>query len=92
MALKIKPDHYRHLRGQFKSLTATEIRAAVAHARSLDVSNAAKDKYIRTTLLRRRVSQEWIKQHLRPYLSDTNIDNALKKIAHQERIPSCQPT
>jgi len=90
MALKIKAEHYRHLRGQFKSLTAGEIREAVSKARSLDVSDIAKDKYIRTALLRRRVSSAWIEQHLRPYLSDTHIDSALKKIAHEERIPSCQ--
>lgn len=91
MALKIKAEHYRHLRGQFKSLTGGEIRHAVAQAKTLDISDAAKDKYVRLTLLRRRVSSDWIDHHLRPYLNDTHIDSALKKIAYEERIPSCQP-
>ncbi|GEK52387.1 hypothetical protein [Vreelandella venusta] len=90
MALKIKAEHFRHLHGQFKSLTSAEIRDVVNKAKSLDVSDAAKDKYIRSTLLRRRVSLNWLQDNLYPYLSDLQIDNALKKITREERIPTCQ--
>lgn len=89
MALKIQSQHYRHIAGQFKSLTNSEIRETVENAKSLDISDESKNNRIRHDLMARRVSSAWISDNLYPYMNDSHLDSALKKIAKEEGIPQC---
>ena len=87
MALKIKPQHYRHILGQFKTLTIKEVRDEVKHAKSLNVAPALANKRVRHNLMKRRISSSWIAENLYPYMNDSHLDSALKKIVKEVEIP-----
>jgi|AntRauTorcE11897_2_1112592.scaffolds.fasta_scaffold57339_2 hypothetical protein len=76
--LKIKHAHYAHLKAMVESLTDSEIN----HGKRTAISN----EDLRWGLVERRVSKQWVDDNLRVYLTDNNIDTALKKIMRTAAI------
>lgn len=85
--LKIKPSHYAHLKAKMQSLTKGEIEEAYRHYRHGPLGEESANRSLRHSLLIRRVNPNWIVDNLYPYLTNKNLDAALRKISSEIRLP-----
>jgi hypothetical protein len=77
--MKVKPEHYEHMRAAMASIPAEKV-AAHREALKSDPRVRDLDMRLRWDVLHATVPSAWICDNIYPYANDTHIDTALKRI------------
>lgn len=77
--MKIRPEHYEHIRAAIAALDPNRVAAHLEQLRSDTRVRNLGVRY-RWDLLHAAVSSRWICAELYPYANDEHIDTALRRI------------
>lgn len=85
--MKIKPEHYKHMRDAIAQIPRELIEAHIAN---LHKDNRVKnlDKRLRWDLLHSVMPAVWVCDNIYPYANDTHLDTALRTIVKELEICS----
>lgn len=78
--MKIKPEHYEHIRAAIASLDPAKVAAHLDYLRT-DPSVRDLGTRYRWDLLHAAVPSRWIRDNVYPYANDDHVDTALRRIA-----------
>lgn len=80
--MKMRKEHYEFIKGAMSAIEHKRVIDHKAYIWELFFDGMIEDpnKRLRNDFFRSAVNSQWVCDELYPYLNDTNIDSALKKI------------